>query len=69
MKVREGDQEFLSPQELRELLGFGQTKTYNLFRELPAYRIGSSLRVRRRDLEEWLEANRRGSSRREDESA
>ncbi len=53
-----GDREFLSPAELREILGFGETKIYRICRELPTYRFGKALRVRRRDLEQWLEDNR-----------
>jgi excisionase family DNA binding protein len=61
-RVREGKEsipEFYSPKDLQSLLGFGESKTYRVFRDLPAYRFGKSLRVKRQDLERWIEANRR----------
>lgn len=60
MKPREGDRdtEFVSPQEVRSMLDFGATKTYSILKELPSYKIGRSVRVRRHDLEQWLEDNR-----------
>lgn len=69
MKPREGDQEFVSPQELREMFGFGETKTYRILRELPSYKFGRSVRIRRHDLEQWLEGNRREPCPQEEETA
>jgi excisionase family DNA binding protein len=56
-----GDEEWLSATELGEWLGIGRSKAYALLRdEIPAHRIGrSTLRVRRDDVEAWLQSNRR----------
>jgi excisionase family DNA binding protein len=55
------DEEWLSATELGEWLGIGRSKAYALLRdEIPAHRIGrSTLRVRRDDVEAWLQRNRR----------
>jgi excisionase family DNA binding protein len=52
--------EWFTISEVQELLGIGSTKAYELVQtgELPAIRIGRSLRVHRRDIEEWAEKNR-----------
>jgi len=52
--------EWLSATELGQWLGLGRTKTYTLLREeIPSYRIGGrTLRVRREDIEAWLQGNR-----------
>ena len=54
------DKEWLTVMELHEWLGLGRTKAYELIHtgELPNHRIGRVIRIRRRDLEEWLEQNR-----------
>jgi excisionase family DNA binding protein len=51
------EQKFISLNELQEILGIGRTKAYDLVAsgELPAVRIGRSIRVDRRDLTDWLE--------------
>lgn len=43
--------------ELGDWLKVSRTTTYRLVRErhIPAYRIGRATRVRRRDVEQWLE--------------
>ena len=43
--------------ELGNWLKVGRTTAYKLLREghIPAYRIGRATRVRRRDVEQWLE--------------
>jgi len=55
------DNEFISISELREWLGISRSKSYEMLRpgprSLPAYRIGRSVRVRRQDVEEWLNNN------------
>jgi excisionase family DNA binding protein len=53
-------EEWLSATELGEWLGIGRSKAYALLREeIPAHRIGkSTLRVRRDDVEAWLQSNR-----------
>ncbi len=54
------DEEWLSATELGKWLGIGPSKAYALLREeIPAHRIGkSTLRVRRDDVEAWLQSNR-----------
>jgi excisionase family DNA binding protein len=51
------EQKFIFLNELQEILGIGRTKAYDLVAsgELPAVRIGRSIRVDRRDLTDWLE--------------
>jgi excisionase family DNA binding protein len=53
-------EEWLSATELGEWLRIGRSKAYALLREeIPAHRIGkSTLRVRRDDVEAWLQSNR-----------
>jgi excisionase family DNA binding protein len=53
-------EEWLSATELGEWLGIGRSKAYAVLREeIPAHRIGrSTLRVRRDDVEAWLQSNR-----------
>jgi excisionase family DNA binding protein len=53
-------QEWFKTDELVRWLGLGRTKTYQLLRsgELPSYKIGRVRRIRRRDVEAWLERNR-----------
>lgn len=64
-KVRHGEAEaenkdWYSPDELWRWLGLGRTKTYELLRsgEIPSYKIGRVRRIRRSDIEGWLERNR-----------
>lgn len=63
--VRRGEteaegKEWYSPDELWRWLGLGRTKTYELLQsgEIPSYKIGRVRRIRRRDIEAWLERNR-----------
>lgn len=61
--VRQGeaeDKEWYSPDELWRWLGLGRTKTYELLQsgEIPSYKIGRVRRIRRRDIEGWLEKNK-----------
>ncbi len=53
-------QEWMSPEELRGWLGIGRTKCYELLAkgEIPSYKIGNLRRIRRRDVERWLEDRR-----------
>lgn len=46
--------------EVQRRLSIGRTRVYQLLakREIPAVRIGRSLRVRREDLERFIEDNR-----------
>jgi excisionase family DNA binding protein len=52
--------EFMSSEDVRRWLGLGKTKTQELLQSgtIPSYRIGKIRRVRRRDVELWLEQNR-----------
>ena len=62
--MREGTEaegkEWYSPDELWRWLGLGRTKTYELLQsgEIPSYKIGRVRRVRRQDIEAWLERSR-----------
>ena len=52
--------ESLSLKDVQRLLGIGRTKAYELVTtgELPAIRIGRCIRVNRKELDEWLRAQR-----------
>jgi len=52
--------EWFTADELVRWLGLGRTKTYEMLRsgEIPSYKIGRVRRIRRQDLEVWLERNR-----------
>jgi excisionase family DNA binding protein len=54
------EKEWFTTDELICWLGLGRTKTYELLRsgEIPSYRIGRIRRIRRQDVEAWLERNR-----------
>jgi len=51
--------EWLTVTDLCQLLGIGRTLAYQLIAEhtLPAVRIGRAIRVRKADVEKWLEEN------------
>ena len=52
--------EWFTTDELVRWLGLGRTKTYEMLRsgEIPSYKIGRVRRIRRQDVEAWLESNR-----------
>jgi excisionase family DNA binding protein len=51
----------MTPVELQAWLGCGRTKVYELLQgEIRAYRVGRLIRVRREDVEDFLERNRYG---------
>jgi excisionase family DNA binding protein len=52
--------EWLSLKDVQHLLGIGRTKAYELVTsgELPAIKIGRCIRVNRKELNEWLRAQR-----------
>jgi excisionase family DNA binding protein len=52
------DRMLYSPSEVAQLIGFGRTRTYELVREgrIPSIKIDGRTRVRRGDLEAWIEA-------------
>jgi excisionase family DNA binding protein len=54
------EKEWFTTDELICWLGLGRTKTYELLRsgEIPSRRIGRIRRIRRQDVEAWLERNR-----------
>ena len=56
----ENEQEFISLNQLQKILGIGRTKAYDLVTsgDLPAVRIGRSIRVDKRDLSDWLERHK-----------
>lgn len=53
--------QLLSVQEVGELLGMGRSWVYNQIKsgELPSVQLGGSLKVKREDLEEYIENHRR----------
>jgi putative molybdopterin biosynthesis protein len=53
-------EELLTVEQVQELLKVGRTFAYSLIRsgELPSYRVGRLLRIRRRDVDQWLESKR-----------
>jgi excisionase family DNA binding protein len=59
------EQEWFSAEELRRWLGLGKTKVQELLQtgEIPSYRIGRVRRIRRADIEHFLEQNRFESGR------
>jgi excisionase family DNA binding protein len=52
--------EWFTTDELVGWLGLGRTKTYEMLRsgEIPSYKIGRLRRIRRQDVEAWLERNK-----------
>jgi len=48
----------MSPEELSEFLGLGRTSTYRLLSsgEIPCVRLGRLLRIRRSDVEDFVES-------------
>lgn len=59
-KVSDTTDEWFTLPELGERLKVSRTTAYRLVssNELPAYRIGRAIRVRRTDIERWLMENR-----------
>jgi excisionase family DNA binding protein len=51
------DKLLLRPTEAADLIGMGRAKTYELIRDgtLPSVRIGKSLRVPARALQDWVD--------------
>ncbi len=51
--------EFIQMKDLRDWLGISRSQSYALLKSnsgpLPAYRIGGSIRIKKQDVEEWLE--------------
>ena len=56
--VAEAEQkEWFTTDELVNWLGLGRTKAYEMLRsgEIPSYKIGRIRRIRRQDVDAWLE--------------
>lgn len=55
----EDKDEFIQMQDLQDWLGISRSQSYALLKShsgpLPAYRIGGSIRIKRQDVEKWLE--------------
>lgn len=53
-------EEWITTNELQRWLKLGKTKTNQILRssEIPSYKIGRIRRIRRQDVEDWLEENR-----------
>jgi excisionase family DNA binding protein len=53
----------MSPAQLQAWLGCGRTKVYELLQtgEIRSYRVGRLVRIRKQDLEEFLERHRYGA--------
>ena len=60
MQQRGLDREWLTLREMQEMLSIGRTKAWQLVAsgEVPAVKIGRSVRVSRRELGRWLEEQR-----------
>jgi excisionase family DNA binding protein len=57
--TREGSEEWFTLAELGEWLKVSRTTVYKLMStgQIPSYRVGRTVRIRRRDVESWLETN------------
>ena len=58
---KSAEKQWLSVADLQAWLSLGRSKTYELLNDpdgIPGYRIGRVIRVRRQDVEKWLENNR-----------
>ena len=60
MEAIDERKEWFTTDELVRWIGLGRTKTYEMLRsgEIPSYKIGRVRRIRRQDVEAWLEQNR-----------
>lgn len=60
MDNRDTQRLLMSPADLQTWLGCGRTKCYELLQtgEIPSYRIGRLVRIRKEDVEEYLERHR-----------
>jgi len=56
------DDQFIQMKDLRGWLGISRSQSYALLKSnsgpLPAYRIGGSIRIKKQDVEEWLEEHK-----------
>jgi len=60
VQTQAANKEWFTANELVHWLEIGRTKTYEMLRsgEIPSYKIGRIRRIRRQDVEVWLERNR-----------
>ena len=60
MQQAGSDREWLTLREMQEMLSIGRTKAWQLVAsgEVPAVKIGRSVRISRKELEGWLEEQR-----------
>ena len=65
METKTNEREILSPDELAEYLGCGRTYVYTLLREgaIKSFKVGRLRRVRRFDVEQYIEERAKASSR------
>lgn len=56
------EKEWLTIADFQNWIGLGRSKAYQLVQsgEIPSYRIGRVVRLRRKDVEAWLAENRSG---------
>ena len=61
---RDGDARLLSVQEVSEELGMGRSWVYNQIRsgELPSVQLGGTVKIKRQDLEGYIQRQHRSSS-------
>jgi excisionase family DNA binding protein len=60
VEMKAEQKEWFTTDDLVRWLGLGRTKTYEMLRsgEVPSYKIGRVRRIRRGDVEAWLERNK-----------
>ena len=63
-QTRDGDHRLLSVQEVSEQLGMGRSWVYNQIRsgELPSVQLGGTVKIKREDLEGYIQRQHRSSS-------
>src|SRR5215217_7818670 len=61
---RDGDHRLLSVQEVSEQLGMGRSWVYNQIKsgELPSVQLGGTVKIKRQDLEGYIQRQHRSSS-------
>ena len=60
METEAEQKEWFTTDELVRWLEIGRTKTYEMLRsgDIPSYKIGRIRRIRRQDVDAWLERNK-----------
>jgi excisionase family DNA binding protein len=61
---RDGSHRLLSVQEVSEQLGMGRSWVYNQIKsgELPSVQLGGTVKIKREDLEQYIQRHHRSSS-------